>query len=56
MKGALYEDDGQVERLVVQKFGPGTVLALPSEDDPLLDRAIASDEAVVYVRLSSDLA
>ncbi len=49
----IYLDDGQVERVVVQKFEPGNgfEFATPSE---VLKRALGSPKPLVYIRISDD--
>jgi hypothetical protein len=53
MERHIYLDDRQVERVVVQKFEPGSVyqFALPSV---VLDMALSHDKPVLYIRLSDD--
>lgn len=50
----VYTDDGLVERLWVQKFGPDVTITLPTAPDPMLVEAVVSAEPVVYVRISQD--
>ncbi|MCJ2133318.1 RusA family crossover junction endodeoxyribonuclease [Methylobacterium sp. J-026] len=49
----IYLNDGQVERIVAQKFKPGDVLpfAAPS---PILTEALQSPRPLVYIKLSDD--
>lgn len=54
MVRCVYSDDELVERLVVQKFEPGRGFAF-SAPSATLREALATDEPVVYVRITDDL-
>lgn len=49
----IYQDDSQVERLVIQKFEPDAVIPFtgPSE---VLSHAISTVEPILYIRISDD--
>jgi hypothetical protein len=47
----IYLDDGQIERVVVQKFEPGNVFSFSSPSTTLLN-AITGPKPVLYVRIS----
>jgi crossover junction endodeoxyribonuclease RusA len=49
----VYNDDQQVERIVVQKFDPGDIFPF-SAPSPTLFRAMEAPNAVVYIRISND--
>lgn len=53
MSRHIYIDDGQVERIVVQKFEPGNVFAF-GEPSAKLEEALSQEKPVLYVRLSDD--
>lgn len=49
----VYIDDKQVQRLVVQKFEPGSIFTFASPSSTLQE-AIAQEKPVLYVRISND--
>jgi hypothetical protein len=49
----IYLDDGQVERVVVQKFEPGNVFSFSNASAAVVD-AINGPKPVLYVRVSND--
>lgn len=49
----IYIDDGQVERLVVQKFEPGRVFRF-QQPSPTFLTALNGTKPVLYVRVSND--
>ena len=49
----IYLDDGQVERLVVQKFEPGNLFSF-SQPTTTLARALEVSKPILYVRVSND--
>jgi crossover junction endodeoxyribonuclease RusA len=49
----IYVDDRQVERIVVQKFEPGSAFKF-SAPSPTLLRAMEAARPVVYIRISND--
>lgn len=49
----VYLDDAQVERIVAQKFEPGSVFEFKQPTDALT-RAMAGPKPVVYVRVSDN--
>ena len=49
----LYDDDAQVDRIVVQRFGPGNVFGFVSPS-PTLEEALRHQGSVLYMRLSDD--
>jgi crossover junction endodeoxyribonuclease RusA len=49
----IYDDDRQVERIVVQKFEPGSVFEF-SAPGPTLFRAMEAPGPVTYIRVSND--
>jgi hypothetical protein len=49
----ILRDDRQIERVVAQRFDPGSVFAFTDPSD-VLAAAITSDEPALYVRLSTD--
>lgn len=49
----VYDDDRQIERVVVQKFEPERVFAFQEPTDALL-LALDATEPVVYIRISDD--
>ncbi|MEQ8815438.1 MAG: RusA family crossover junction endodeoxyribonuclease [Thalassobaculum sp.] len=53
MNRCVYADDGQIERVVVQKFEPGRVFGFRGPTGTLLS-ALEAEEPVVYVRVSGD--
>jgi hypothetical protein len=53
MERHIYLDDRQVERVVVQKFEPGSVYQFASPS-VALDMALSHDKPVLYIRLSDD--
>lgn len=55
LKALIYRDDGQVARLVVQKFEPERPLALTDEPTECLASALAASGPVVYVKIGTDL-
>lgn len=54
MATVLYPDDRLVERIVVQKFEPGTEVAFGTLT-PTLEAAAETDPPAVYVRIDDDL-
>ena len=53
MTRCVYEDDEQIERIVIQKFEPDNVFAFRSPSG-VLARALEASEPVVYIRLTGD--
>ncbi|MBU6445569.1 MAG: RusA family crossover junction endodeoxyribonuclease [Alphaproteobacteria bacterium] len=53
LKGLLYVDDSQVERLVVQKFEPQRMYQFSSPSAVLSD-ALTGEKPLLYVRISTD--
>ncbi len=53
MTAHIYQDDQQVERVVVQRFEPGNIFRFDSPSDKLLE-AIDAPKPVLYVRVSGD--
>jgi crossover junction endodeoxyribonuclease RusA len=49
----IYVDDSQVERVVVQKFEPGSVFPFTAPSSTLED-ALSRPKPLLYVRLSND--
>ena len=49
----IYVDDRQVERIVVQKFEPGSIFEF-SAPSPTLFRAMEAPRPLIYIRVSSD--
>ena len=49
----IYVDDGQIERLVVQKFEPGNVFTF-QKPTTTFAKALAGDRPILYVRISAD--
>ncbi|MEL6064910.1 MULTISPECIES: RusA family crossover junction endodeoxyribonuclease [unclassified Methylobacterium] len=49
----VYLNDGQVERVVAQKFKPGDILPF-ADPSPTLAEALQSPRPLVYIRLSDD--
>ena len=49
----IYIDDAQVERVLVQKFEPGSVFPFRSPSS-VLEMALSRIKPVLYVRLSND--
>jgi hypothetical protein len=49
----VYIDDGQIERVLVQKFEPDHIFAF-SDPTPALAGAVSSEKPLLYVRISSD--
>jgi len=49
----IYIDDGQVERVVVQKFEPGNVFTFSQPTEKFAE-ALAGNRPVLYVRVSND--
>jgi crossover junction endodeoxyribonuclease RusA len=47
----IYLDDGQIERVVVQRFEPGNVFPFSNPSETLLE-AITGTKPVLYVRVS----
>lgn len=50
----VYNDDAQVERILVQKFEPGRVFSFKSPSASLAG-ALEAEKPLVYVRVSDDL-
>jgi crossover junction endodeoxyribonuclease RusA len=50
----VYFDDGQIERVVVQKFEPGSVYTFNDPSAALLE-ALEGERPILYVRLSTDI-
>jgi Holliday junction resolvase len=49
----IYEDDSQIERIVVQKFEPARIFAF-SAPTTMLQEGMRREKPVVYIRLSND--
>lgn len=49
----VFVDDRQVERIVVQKFEPGSIFAFSNPTDLLIE-AINGRKPVLYIRVSND--
>jgi crossover junction endodeoxyribonuclease RusA len=49
----IYVDDRQVERIVVQKFEPGSTFEFPAPSSTLF-RAMEAPRPVIYIRVSND--
>src|SRR6266403_4251719 len=49
----VFVDDGQVERVVVQKFEPGNVFSF-TKPTPLMIEAINGPKPRLYIRISTD--
>ena len=49
----VYVDDSQVERIVIQKFEPGSLFQFSSPSETLA-RALGQEKPLLYVRLSDD--
>jgi hypothetical protein len=47
----IYMDDGQVERILVQRFEPGNVFAFASPTAVLAD-ALSGHKPILYIRIS----
>lgn len=54
MNRCVYDDDGLIERVVVQKFEPGKVFSFGNPSAILAD-ALEAAKPVTYVRITSDL-
>jgi crossover junction endodeoxyribonuclease RusA len=50
----IYPDDRLIERVVVQKFEPGTEVVFNSLT-PTLERAAETEPPVIYIRIDDDL-
>lgn len=48
----VYADDKQIERLTIQRFEPGRPIPL-LEDTPHFNKAVASTEPIIYIRLEA---
>ncbi len=53
LSGYVYRDDEQVERLVVQRFGPAAPSRFLDPSDVLIS-ALGADGPVVYIRVADD--
>lgn len=51
--GHMYVDDSQVDRIVVQRFQPGSLFSFASPS-ATLEEALERPDSVLYVRLSDD--
>ncbi|GMO11926.1 MULTISPECIES: RusA family crossover junction endodeoxyribonuclease [Bradyrhizobium] len=49
----VFVDDRQVERIVVQKFEPGSIFSFSNPTDLLIE-AINGQQPVLYIRVSND--
>jgi crossover junction endodeoxyribonuclease RusA len=49
----IYVDDGQVERIVVQKFEPGGVFVFRQPTN-IFTEALGGQRPILYVRVSND--
>lgn len=49
----IYEDDSQIERIVVPKFEPARVFAF-SAPTHMLEEGMRREKPIVYIRLSND--
>jgi hypothetical protein len=49
----VYLDDHQVERVVVQRFDPGTIFTF-KQPTVMFSQALGGERPVVYVRVSND--
>ena len=49
----IYVDDGQVERVVVQKFEPDRIFSFSAPSPTLVD-ALAVEGSAVYIRISDN--
>ena len=54
MNTIIYPNDRLLERIIVQKFEPGTVSVFRSLT-PTLDRATETEPPVLYIRIDDDL-
>jgi crossover junction endodeoxyribonuclease RusA len=54
MVAVLYPDDRFIERIVVQKFEPGSEYVFNSLT-PTLEQAVETDPPVIYIRIDDDL-
>jgi crossover junction endodeoxyribonuclease RusA len=49
----VFVDDQQVERIVIQKFEPGSIFSF-SKPTPLMIEAINGQKPILYIRVSND--
>lgn len=49
----VFVDDRQVERIVIQKFEPGSIFSFSNPTDLLIE-AINGQKPVLYIRVSND--
>ena len=49
----IYIDDRQVQRVLVQKFEPGSVFSF-TRPSPILGNALEQSKPALYIRLSDD--
>src|SRR5271169_4052602 len=49
----VFVDDRQVERIVIQKFEPGSIFSF-SKPAPLMIEAINGQKPILYIRVSND--
>ncbi len=49
----IYIDDRQVQRVLVQKFEPGSVFSF-TRPSPILENALEQSKPALYIRLSDD--
>lgn len=49
----VFVDDQQVERIVIQKFEPGSIFSF-SKPAPLMIEAINGQKPILYIRVSND--
>jgi crossover junction endodeoxyribonuclease RusA len=54
MVAILYPDDRFIERIVVQKFEPGSEYVFNSLT-PTLEQAVETDPPIIYIRIDDDL-
>ena len=54
MKGTIYVDDNQVERLVIQKFEAGRPTLVADDPSTTLASALEFEPPVLYVRIDDD--
>ncbi|RVU14770.1 RusA family crossover junction endodeoxyribonuclease [Methylobacterium oryzihabitans] len=54
MLGAVYRSDRVIERVIVQKIEPGTVVQFASMTETL-EEALGAEPPVVYIRVDDDL-